>query len=189
MARKKFDHFLIGKVSTDLKESFMTPFNLDPEMDMSDQLPFTGPQCQLPSQMNVLKLRLFMKDSSGKKNSNKTASTFNAKTALVVSKYWEMAGFKTWHIDAIRNGVDRLVKRYKMFKRFRDNFRYVDTSGPIAILDVDNKAPVTRPGSLLLLSTSSRSSSSATRTLSGRSASAGRRRKARRPGLSSRRRL
>ena len=139
MARKKFDHFLIGKVSTDLKESFMTPFNLDPEMDMSDQLPFTGPQCQLPSQMNVLKLRLFMKDSSGKKNSNKTASTFNAKTALVVSKYWEMAGFKTWHIDAIRNGVDRLVKRYKMFKRFRDNFRYVDTSGPIAILDVDNK--------------------------------------------------
>ena len=120
MARKKFDHFLIGKVSTDLKESFMTPFNLDPEMDMSDQLPFTGPQCQLPSQMNVLKLRLFMKDSSGKKNSNKTASTFNAKTALVVSKYWEMAGFKTWHIDAIRNGVDRLVKRYKMFKRFRD---------------------------------------------------------------------
>ena len=139
MARKKFYHFLIGKVSTDLKESFMTPFNLDPEMDMSDQLPFTGPQCQLPSQMNVLKLRLFMKDSSGKKNSNKTASTFNAKTALVVSKYWEMAGFKTWHIDAIRNGVDRLVKRYKMFKRFRDNFRYVDTSGPIAILDVDNK--------------------------------------------------
>lgn len=97
------------------------------------------PQYQLPSQMNVLKLRLFMKDSSGKKNSNKTASTFNAKTALVVSKYWEMAGFKTWHIDAIRNGVDRLVKRYKMFKRFRDNFRYVDTSGPIAILDVDNK--------------------------------------------------
>ena len=56
MARKKFDHFLIGKVSTDLKESFMTPFNLDPEMDMSDQLPFTGPQCQLPSQMNFLKL-------------------------------------------------------------------------------------------------------------------------------------
>ena len=24
-----------------------------------------------------------------------------------------MAGFKTWHIDAIRNGVDRLVKRYE----------------------------------------------------------------------------
>ena len=24
-----------------------------------------------------------------------------------------MAGFKTWHIDAIRNRVDRLVKRYE----------------------------------------------------------------------------
>ena len=46
-------------------------------------------------------------------NSNRKASTFNAKTALVVSKYWGMAGFKTWHIDAIRNGVDRLVKRYE----------------------------------------------------------------------------
>ena len=115
MARKKFDHFLIGTVSTDLKESFMTPFNLDPEMDVSDQLPFTGPQYQLPSQMNVLKLRLFMKDSYGKKNSNTKTSTLNAKTALVVSNYWEMAGFKTWHIDAMRNGVDRLVKRYKMF--------------------------------------------------------------------------
>ena len=32
---------------------------------------------------------------------------------MVVSKYWEMAGFKTWHMDAIRNGVDRLVKRYE----------------------------------------------------------------------------
>ena len=119
MARKKFDHFLIGKVSTDLKESFMTPFNLDPEMDVSEQLPFTGPQYQLPSQMNVLKLRLFMKDSSGKKNTNTKASTFNAKTALIVSKYWGMAGFKTWHIDTIRNGVDRLVKRYKRILKSR----------------------------------------------------------------------
>ena len=97
----------------------MTPFNLDPEMDLMDQLPFTGPQYQLPSQMNVLKLRLFMKDSSGQNNSNKTASTFNAKTALVVSKYWGMAGFKTWHIDTIRNGVDRLVKRYKRILKSR----------------------------------------------------------------------
>ena len=113
MARKKLDHFLIGKASSDLKESFLTPFTLDPEMDVSSQLPFTGPQYQLPSQMNVLKLRLFMKDTSGKKNSHKKPSAFNAKTALVVSKYWDMAGFKTWHIDAIRNGVDRLVKRYE----------------------------------------------------------------------------
>ena len=27
----------------------------------------------------------------------------------------------------------------QMFKRFRDNFRYVDTSGPVATLEVDNK--------------------------------------------------
>ena len=27
----------------------------------------------------------------------------------------------------------------QMFKRFRDNFRYVDTSGPVAILEVNNK--------------------------------------------------
>ena len=119
MARKKFDHFLIGKVSTDLKESFLTHFTLDPEMDVSDQLPFAGPQHQLPSKMNVLKLRLFMKDTSGKKNSHKKASAFNAKTAMVVSKYWEMAGFKTWHIDAIRNGVDRLVKRYEAILKSR----------------------------------------------------------------------
>ena len=113
MARKKFDHFLIGKVSTDLKESFLTSFTLDPEMDVSGLLPFTGPQYQLPSQMNVLKLRLFMRDTTGKQNGQKKSSAFNAKTALIVSKYWEMAGFKTWHIDAIRNGVDRLVKRYE----------------------------------------------------------------------------
>ena len=119
MARKKVDHFLIGKASSDLKESFLTPFTLDPEMDVSSQLPFTGPQYQLPSQMNVLKLRLFMKDTSGKKNSHKKTSAFNAKTALVVSKYWEMAGFKTWHIDAIRNGVDRLVKRYEGIRKSR----------------------------------------------------------------------
>ena len=38
---------------------------------------------------------------------------------MVVSKYWEMAGFKTWHIDAIRNGVDRLVKRYEAILKSR----------------------------------------------------------------------
>ena len=113
MARQKFDHFLIGKVSTDLKESFLTSFTLDPEMDVSGLLPFTGPQYQLPSQMNVLKLRLFMRDTIGKQNGKKKSSSFNAKTALIVSKYWKMAGFKTWHINAIRNGVDRLVKRYE----------------------------------------------------------------------------
>ena len=95
----------------------------------------------------------------------------------------------------------------QMFKRFRENFRYMDTSGPVAILEVDNKDELVsfytdmllkqkkdgsvfhRDGFLLLVSTSSRSSSSVTRTLSGRSASAGRRGKARRPGLSPRRRL
>ena len=113
MSRKKYDHFLIGKVTTDLKESFLTPFTLDPDMDVSEHLPFTGPQYQLPSKMNVLKLRLFMKDAYGKKNSTKKASAINEKTALFVSKYWGMAGFKTQDIKTIRNEVDRLVKRYE----------------------------------------------------------------------------
>ena len=56
MARKNLDHFLIGKASTDLKESFLTPITLDPEVIVLSWLPFTGPQYQLPSQMNVLKL-------------------------------------------------------------------------------------------------------------------------------------
>ena len=124
----------------------------------------------------------------------------------------------------------------QMFKRFRDNFRYVDTSGSVATLEVDNKDVLIsfytdmllkkkKDGSvfhrddyreaaklaLILIGgelpegqmmaykkpgachkarfLSSRSSSSATRTLSRRSASAGGRGKERRPGLSSRRRL
>ena len=88
-------------------------------MDVSDQLPFTGPQYQLPSKMNVVKLRLFMKDTHGKKNSTKKAYAFITKTALVVSKYWWMTGFKTKHIDSIRNNVDRLVKWYEGILKIR----------------------------------------------------------------------
>ena len=66
-SRSKYSHFLIGSATSVLKDDFIQAFESDEQFDIKSWLPFSG-KMKLPSQMDVLKLILFLRDEAGKNN-------------------------------------------------------------------------------------------------------------------------
>ena len=60
----KYSHFMIGSDTSVLKDDFITAFENDEQFDFKSWLP----KLKLPSQMDVLKLILFLRDEAGKNN-------------------------------------------------------------------------------------------------------------------------
>ena len=63
-SRSKYSHFMIGSATSVLKDDFITAFENDEQFDVKPWLP----KLKLPSQMDVLKLILFLRDEAGKNN-------------------------------------------------------------------------------------------------------------------------
>merc|ERR1712026_643104 len=63
-SRSKYSHFMIGSDTSVLKDDFITAFENDEQFDVKSWLP----KLKLPSQMDVLKLILFLRDEAGKNN-------------------------------------------------------------------------------------------------------------------------
>ena len=63
-SRSKYSHFMIGSATSVLKDDFITAFENDEQFDVKSWLP----KLKLPSQMDVLKLILFLRDEAGKNN-------------------------------------------------------------------------------------------------------------------------
>ena len=60
-SRSKYSHFGIGFSTSVLKDDFVLAFETDENFDIKSWLPFKG-KMKLPSQMEVLKLVLFLRD-------------------------------------------------------------------------------------------------------------------------------
>ena len=60
-SRSKYSHFGIGFSTLVLKDDFVLAFETDENFDIKSWLPFKG-KMKLPSQMEVLKLVLFLRD-------------------------------------------------------------------------------------------------------------------------------
>ena len=60
-SRSKYSHFGIGFSTSVLKDYFILDFETDENFDIKPWLPFKG-KMKLPSQMEVLKLVLFLRD-------------------------------------------------------------------------------------------------------------------------------
>ena len=56
MSRKKHNPWLIGLSTSVLKSDFVTKFLINRDIDIAEFLLFNGPQHQLPSNAQVLKL-------------------------------------------------------------------------------------------------------------------------------------
>ena len=89
-------------------------YETDENFDIKSWLPFTG-KIKLPTQMEVLKLVLFLRDEAGRKNQGVKAQDLYISVAEVVQKYWDRAGFKTK--SRIEREVQKVHEEYQKLKK------------------------------------------------------------------------
>ena len=82
---------MIGSDTSVLKDDFITAFENDEQFDVKSWLP----KLKLPSQMDVLKLILFLRDEAGKNNHGVRNGDIYKSVSEVVQKYWAKAGAVT----------------------------------------------------------------------------------------------
>ena len=111
-SRSKYSHFLIGSATSVLKDDFIQAFESDEQFDVKSWLPFSG-KLKLPSQMDVLKLILFLRDEAGKNNHGvQNRDIYIYKSVYeVVQKYWAKAGFSVK--SRIERDVEKIHQEYK----------------------------------------------------------------------------
>ena len=109
-SRSKYSQFGIGFSTSVLKDDFVLAFETDENFDIKSWLPFKG-KIKLPTQMEVLKLVLFLRDEAGTKNSGVSAGGFYNSVAQIVQKYWARAGFITK--SRIEREVEKIHMEYK----------------------------------------------------------------------------
>ena len=110
-SRSKYSHFCIGSSTSVLKDDFVLAFETDEKFDIKSWLPFTG-KMKLPTQMEVLKLILFLRDEAGRKNQWVRAGDLYRSVAEVVQRYWARAGFITK--SNIERDVEKIHQEYKL---------------------------------------------------------------------------
>ena len=110
-SRSKYSHFCIGSSTSVLKDDFVLAFETDEKFDIKSWLPFTG-KMKLPTQMEVLKLILFLRDEAGRKNQWVRAGDIYRSVAEVVQRYWARAGFITK--SNIERDVEKIHQEYKL---------------------------------------------------------------------------
>ena len=93
-SRSKHSQFFIGSCTSVLRNQFILAFQNDKKFDLESWLPFTG-KIRLPTEMEALKLVLFLRDEAGRKNSWVRSVDIYSTVAKVVKKYWDRAGFIT----------------------------------------------------------------------------------------------
>ena len=129
-SQSKYSHFCIGSSTSVLKEEFITAFETDENFDIKIWLPFRG-KIKLSSQMDVLKLLLFLRDEAGRKNCWKSSAELYNSVAEIVQKYWARAGFITKsrinrEVEKIHNEYKTLLKNKskttESFVKARENF-------------------------------------------------------------------
>ena len=109
-SRSKYSHFLIGSATSVLKDDFIQAFESDEQFDIKSWLPFSG-KMKLPSQMDVLKLILFLRDEAGKNNHGVQNRDIYKSVSEVVQKYWAKAGFSVK--SRIERDVEKIHQEYK----------------------------------------------------------------------------
>ena len=109
-SRSKYSHFFIGSSTSVLKDEFVLAFQTQEQFDIKSWLPFSG-KMKLPTQMEVLKLILFLKDEGGRKNKSARPEDIYKSVTEVVEKYWAKAGFITK--SRIERDVENLHLQYK----------------------------------------------------------------------------
>ena len=109
-SRSKYSHFGIGFSTSVLKDDFVLAFETDENFDIKSWLPFKG-KIKLPTQMEVLKLVLFLRDEAGTKNHGVSAGGIYNSVAEIVQKYWAQAGFITK--SRIEREVEKIHMEYK----------------------------------------------------------------------------
>ena len=90
-SRSKYSHSFIGISSSVLKDDFVLAFKTDENFDLKTWLPFKG-KIKLPTEMEVLKLVLFLRDEAGRTNNWVSVEDIYNSVASVVQKYWDRAG-------------------------------------------------------------------------------------------------
>ena len=103
-SRSKYSHFGIRFLTSVLKDYFILAFETDENFDIKSWLPFKG-KMKLPSQMEVLKLVLFLRDEAGRKNHGVIAGEIYNSVAEIVQKYWARAGL------IIKSRIEREVEK------------------------------------------------------------------------------
>ena len=103
-SRSKYSHFGIGFSTSVLKDYFILDFETDENFYIKSWLPFKG-KMKLPSQMEVLKLVLFLRDEAGRKNHGVIAGEIYNSVAEIVQKYWARAGL------IIKSRIEREVEK------------------------------------------------------------------------------
>ena len=109
-SRSKYSHFSIGFSTSVLKDDFVLAFETDENFDIKSWLPFKG-KLKLPTQMEVLKLVLFLRDEAGTNNHGVSAGGIYNSVAEIVQKYWARAGFITK--SRIEREVEKIHMEYK----------------------------------------------------------------------------
>ena len=116
--RTKHEHWLIGAVTSVLKEEFITRDLSDKSMDLASSLPFSGP-LQLPTKMQALKLFWFFKDEIGRYNNwSLTKGDLEGIVARIVIHYWRnLAAYDTVDPSTAQRQVKRLVDLYQKLQK------------------------------------------------------------------------
>ena len=116
--RTKHEHWLIGAVTSVLKEEFITRDLNDKSMDLASSLPFSGP-LQLPTKMQALKLFWFFKDEIGRYNNwSLTKGDLEGIVARIVIHYWRnLAAYDTVDPSTAQRQVKRLVDLYQKLQK------------------------------------------------------------------------
>ena len=109
MSRKKHDHWLTGLSTSVHKIDFVTKFSVNRDIGIAEFLPFNGPQCQLPTKGQALKLRWFLRDEFGRVGRSISNGSLTRRVALVIERYWSMAGFETINGNSIYRDVKTLL--------------------------------------------------------------------------------
>ena len=113
-SRSKYSHSFIGISTSVLKDDFVLSFKNDENFDLKSWLPFKG-KIKLPTELEVLKLVLFLRDEAGRTNNWVRVEDIYKSVASVVQKYWDMAGFITK--TRVDREVEKIHKEYQKLKK------------------------------------------------------------------------
>ena len=90
-SRSKYSHFGIRFLTSVLKDYFILAFETDENFDIKSWLPFKG-KMKLPSQMEVLKLVLFLRD----KLVGKIMGSVLEKSTILLLQLFRSIGPRWW---------------------------------------------------------------------------------------------
>ena len=113
-SRSKYSHSFIGTSTLVLKDDFLLSFQTDENFNLKSWLPFKG-KIKLPTELEVLKLVLFLRDDAGRTNNWVKVEDIYKSVASVVQKYWDRAGFITK--TRIDREVEKIHKEYQKLKK------------------------------------------------------------------------